>query len=66
MTTGTGTTVDDALTATIFTPFLVVFLLRARGVSGVVGLMIGLLILQIVVVHFFGIESKRKRLEELE
>jgi putative MFS transporter len=53
-------------TATIFTPFLVVFLLRARGVSGVVGLMIGLLILQIVVVHFFGIESKRKRLEELE
>ena len=52
-------------TATIFTPFLVVFLLRAYGIAGVVGLMIGLLIIQIVAVHFFGIEPRQRRLEEM-
>ncbi len=53
-------------TATIFTPFLVVFLFRARGVAGVVSLMIGLLLVQILVVHFFGIEPKMRRLEEIQ
>ena len=52
--------------ATIVTPFLVVFLFRAYGVGGVVTLMIGLLILQIFVVHFFGIEPKLRRLEQME
>ncbi len=52
--------------ATIVTPFLVVFLFRAYGVGGVVALMIGLLILQILAVHFFGIEPKLRRLEEME
>jgi putative MFS transporter len=52
--------------ATIFTPFLVVFLFRAHGVGGVVSLMIGLLIVQILVVHFFGIEPKMRRLEEMQ
>ncbi len=53
-------------TATIFTPFLVVLLLRKYGVAGVTCLMIGMLIVQIVVVHFFGLEPRRRRLEELE
>jgi MFS transporter, putative metabolite:H+ symporter len=52
--------------ATIVTPFIVVFLFRAYGVGGVVTLMVGLLILQILVVHFFGIEPKLRRLEEME
>jgi putative MFS transporter len=52
-------------TATIFTPFLVVFLLRAHGVAGVVALMIGLLVVQILAVWLFGIEPKQRRLEEM-
>ena len=53
-------------TATIFTPFLVVFLLRSYGVAGVVGLMISLLVIQILAVHFFGLEPRLRALEELE
>lgn len=53
-------------TATIFTPFLVVFLLRSYGVAGVVGLMIGLLVIQILIVHLFGLEPKLRPLEELQ
>jgi putative MFS transporter len=53
-------------TATIFTPFLVVALFRSYGVGGVVSLMIGLLVVQIVAVHFWGIEPKLRRLEEME
>jgi putative MFS transporter len=52
--------------ATIFTPFLVVFLFRSHGVAGVVALMIALLLIQILAVHFFGLEPKLRRLEELE
>jgi putative MFS transporter len=53
-------------TATIFTPFLVVFLFRNHGVAGVVALMIVLLVIQILAVHFFGLEPKLRRLEELD
>ena len=53
-------------TATIFTPFLVVFLFRSHGVAGVVALMIALLLIQILAVHFFGIEPKLRRLEEMQ
>jgi putative MFS transporter len=52
-------------TATIFTPFLVVFLFRTHGVAGVVALMIALLLIQILAVHFFGLEPKLRRLEDL-
>ncbi len=52
--------------ATIFTPFLVVFLYRAYGVGGVVSLMIGLLVVQILAVHYFGIEPRMRRLEEMQ
>jgi putative MFS transporter len=53
-------------TATIFTPFLVVFLFRVHGVKGVVILMIGLLVVQILVVHLYGIEPRMRRLEEIQ
>jgi MFS transporter, putative metabolite:H+ symporter len=51
--------------ATIVTPFLVVALFRPYGVGGVLGLMIGLLIIQIFAVLLFGVEPKRRRLEEI-
>jgi MFS transporter, putative metabolite:H+ symporter len=52
--------------ATILTPFLAVALFRSHGIGGVLSLMIGLLIVQIVVVLIFGVEPKKRRLEELE
>jgi len=52
--------------ATIVTPFLVVALFGAYGVRGVLALMIGLLIVQIFVVQQFGVEPKKRRLEELD
>ena len=51
--------------ATIFTPFIVVGLFRAYGVGGVLALMIGLLVVQIVVVAAWGIEPARRGLEAL-
>ena len=52
--------------ATVVTPFLVVWLFNAYGVAGVLDLMIGLLVIQSVVVLFFGIESRNRRLETLQ
>jgi putative MFS transporter len=52
--------------ATIVTPFLVVTLFEARGVAGVMALMIGLLVLQIVTVWAFGIEPRNRSLEEMK
>ena len=52
--------------ATIVTPFLVVALFRAYGVGGVLGLMIGLLIVQIAVVYGWGVEPNQRPLEEIE
>ena len=51
--------------ATIFTPFVVVSLFRGYGVQGVIGLMIGLLVLQIIAVAGWGIEPTRRGLETL-
>jgi len=51
--------------ATIVTPFMVVALFRSYGVGGVLWLMIGLLIAQICVVLLFGVEPKKRRLEEI-
>ncbi len=50
---------------TILTPFVVVALFRSYRVGGVLSLMIGLLIIQICVVLIFGIEPKKRRLEEI-
>jgi MFS transporter, putative metabolite:H+ symporter len=52
--------------ATIVTPFLVVMLFEARGVAGVMALMIGLLVVQIVTVWALGIEPRARSLEELK
>jgi putative MFS transporter len=52
--------------ATIVTPFIVVALFEARGVAGVMALMIGLLVVQIVAVWAFGIEPRHRSLEELK
>jgi len=51
--------------ATIGTPFLVVALYGQYGVAGVLALMVGLLLLQIVLVAFLGIESSKRGLEAL-
>jgi putative MFS transporter len=52
--------------ATIVTPFIVVSLFEDRGVAGVMSLMLGLLVLQIIVVWAFGIEPRHRSLEELK
>jgi putative MFS transporter len=52
--------------ATIVTPFLVVSLFEAHGVAGVMALMIGLLVVQIVTVWAFGIEPRHRSLEQLK
>jgi MFS transporter, putative metabolite:H+ symporter len=52
--------------ATIVSPFIVLALFKDYGVGGVLGLMIGLLLLQIVVVAIWGIETNRRGLEELQ
>ena len=52
--------------ATIITPFIVVLLLEAHGVSGVMTLMVGLLIAQMIVVAAFGIEPRMRALEQMQ
>jgi putative MFS transporter len=52
--------------AIIFTSFIVVALFRSHGVGGVLVFMIGLLIVEILVVLAFGVEPKKRRLEEIE
>jgi MFS transporter, putative metabolite:H+ symporter len=51
--------------ATIVTPFLVVTLFRHYGVGGVISMLVGLLIIEIILVLIFGIEPKNRRLEEI-
>ena len=52
--------------ATILTPFIVVALFRSYEVSGVLGFLIALLIVQIVIVLRFGVEPKKRRLEDID
>ena len=52
--------------ATMITPFFVVALLRSYGIAGVLGMIIGLLVVQIIVVLLFGVEPKKRRLEEMD
>jgi putative MFS transporter len=51
--------------ATILTPFIVVALFKDYGVQGVLGLMIGLLAVQIAVVWIWGPETRQRGLEEV-
>ena len=48
------------------TPFIAVWLFTNHGIAGVMALMVGLLILQIIVVALFGIEPRNRRLEDLD
>jgi putative MFS transporter len=52
--------------ATIVTPFLVVALFASYGIGGVLSLMVGLLVVQIVVVAWLGVEPSGRRLEDIE
>jgi len=52
--------------ATILTPFLTVALFRSYGIRGVVGMIIAFLMVQIAVVLRFGIEPKKRRLEDMD
>jgi putative MFS transporter len=47
------------------TPLAVVALFKGYGVGGVLALMIGLLVVQIIVVWAWGIEPARRGLEHL-
>jgi putative MFS transporter len=51
--------------ATIVSPFIVVALFQAYRLPGVVGLMIGLLIIQIVAVWAWGVEPNKRSLEDM-
>ena len=52
--------------ATMVSPFLVVALLDAYGIRGVLAMIIALLVVQIFVVYFLGVEPKNRRLEEMD
>jgi putative MFS transporter len=52
--------------ATMITPFFVVALLRVYGIGGVLSMIIGLLVVQIIVVWLYGVEPKKRRLEEMD
>jgi putative MFS transporter len=52
--------------ATVVSPFIVGALMAQYKLPGVIGLMIGLLVVQIVVVWIWGIEPAKRRLEDME
>ena len=52
--------------ATVMSPFVVGFLMVNYGLPGVVWLMIGLLLVQIIAVYFWGVEPARRPLEGLD
>jgi MFS transporter, putative metabolite:H+ symporter len=51
--------------ATIFSPFIVLSLMQTYQLPGVIGLMIGLLVIQIAVVWTWGVEPRQRALEDL-
>ncbi len=51
---------------TIVSPFIVLALFRNYGVRGVLALMIGLLIINVIVIAVWGIEPANGRLEDSE
>jgi hypothetical protein len=52
--------------ATIVSPFIVLALFLNYGLTGVLALMIGLLIIHIIVIAVWGIEPANRGLEDLE
>jgi putative MFS transporter len=51
--------------ATIVTLSWSVALFRHYGVGGVIGMLVGLLVIEIILVLIFGMEPKNRRLEEI-
>jgi MFS transporter, putative metabolite:H+ symporter len=51
--------------ATIVSPFIVLWLATDFGMPGVLGLMIALVVVQIVVVWAWGVESRQRALEDV-
>ena len=51
--------------ATIVTPFIVVSLFRNYGLTGVLSLMVGLVLVQMVVVYVWGLEPNQRPLEDM-
>jgi putative MFS transporter len=51
--------------ATVVSPFIVFMLFKDYGVQGVLGLMIGLLVVQILVVWIWGVETRQRTLEDV-
>ena len=51
--------------ATIVSPFIVLWLATGYGMPGVLGLMIGLVVVQIIVVWAWGVESRQRVLEDV-
>jgi putative MFS transporter len=52
--------------ATVVSPFIVLWLFQNYKVGGVLALMIGLLVIQIVAVWAWGVEPRQRALEELD
>jgi putative MFS transporter len=52
--------------ATIVSPFIVLWLSQNYGIAGVLALMVALLIVQIVAVWGWGVEPRRRSLEQLD
>lgn len=51
--------------ATVFSPFAVGYLMQTYQLPGVIGLMIGLVVIQIAVVLAWGVEPRRRALEDV-
>ena len=51
--------------ATVFSPFVVGYLMQTYQLPGVIGLMIALVVIQIVVVWVWGVEPRRRGLEDV-
>ncbi|HEY6024460.1 MAG TPA: MFS transporter [Pseudolabrys sp.] len=52
--------------ATVISPFVVGYLMVNYGLPGVIWLMIGLVVIQIIAVYFWGVEPAKRSLERLD
>ena len=62
---GSGITQASGRFAAMLAPYLVVYLYRRSGVSGVVYLIAGMCVFLCIVILTFGLETKRRSLEEI-
>lgn len=62
---GTGVSSTTARLVSMFTPFLIVSVFNWGGIQMVVGLLVGILLFQTVILALFGTETKDRTLEEI-